>query len=68
MDSNDILQVTGVAVALIICIIWIVKRIRRRYATDDGCGEKDSCQGCELSELCSKKKEKKEPGCSCGCK
>ena len=63
MDSNDILQMAGVVVALIICVVWIARRMRSRFAKNDGCGDKESCQGCELSEMCSKKREKKDRGC-----
>ncbi|MBD5374419.1 MAG: hypothetical protein HDR77_02940 [Bacteroides sp.] len=63
---NEILQAAGVAFALIVCILYIVRRVRRKNLDTD-------CSGCPLAEHCSpthKKGCKKTPsgGCGCGCR
>lgn len=51
---NDILQIGAVVVLLIICIVWIIRRIRRRIAGE--CDDvPEECAGCSLAEHCRKK-------------
>lgn len=57
---NDILQLAGVAIALVICVIYIVRRIIRRRKRPDGCAK--DCDGCPLSSKCNH-----GSGSSCGC-
>lgn len=62
---NDILQGIGVAFALVVCAIYVVRRLRRKggVATD--------CNGCPLADQCAGKKNDctRNPsgGCGCGC-
>ncbi len=48
MSANDWLQMVGVCVALVICCVWIIRRLRRRNNSDCSCG----CDGCSLRENC----------------
>lgn len=57
---NDILQLAGVAIALAISVIYIVRRIIRRRKRSDGCAK--DCDGCPLSSKCNH-----GSGTSCGC-
>ena|GEM_PF-2441403 len=55
---NDILQLAGVAVALLFCVIYIVRRVSSRRHSENCDG---SCSQCPLSDKCHGK------GGSCGC-
>lgn len=57
MDYNDYVQMAAVAVLLVICIVWTVRRIRRRKT--DSCDIDNECTGCSLAEHCKKAPKKK---------
>lgn len=50
---NDIIQTGGIILALILCVVWIVRHIRNNHA----CKDDNGCAGCQLSEHCRKRKE-----------
>ncbi len=62
---NDILQGIGVAFALVVCVIYVVRKIRRKG------GAPTDCAGCPLAEHCAGKKadctRPPSSGCGCGC-
>lgn len=49
MTLNDILQATGVALVLLLAVIWIIRKIRRKDG-DCGCG----CEDCPVKKKCCK--------------
>lgn len=50
MNVNDYVQIGGVALAIVLCAIWIIRRINlRRMAHKKGY---DKCSGCELKDMC----------------
>lgn len=51
MDS-DVLQIIAVVIILILCIIYVVRHMRRRGV--------DKCSGCELSSHCRLSQNKLE--------
>lgn len=54
MSVNDVVQIGGVILAVVLCVIWVVRRIIiKRRAIKNGA---DKCCGCELSDMCNKKK------------
>ncbi len=55
--SNLLAQYIGVAIALIVAVGWIVRRIiRRRKGSNGDCTESSGCCcGCALSDNCRKK-------------
>lgn len=58
---NDILQYTAVGIALIICVIWIVKRIRSRKSGDccsPGTKDTGGCSDCPLARKCKSPHDK----------
>ncbi len=59
MDTfNDILQITAVIVLLILCVVWIVRRIRGGSRNDCE-SDSENCAGCVLSEKCRKNNRKR---------
>lgn len=60
---NDILQLAGVAVALILCVAYIVRRVASRKRPK-GCSS--DCSGCPLADKC-KNPDGGDKGSSCGC-
>lgn len=54
MDCNDVLQLGGVAIALILCVVWGVRRILHRGNPTSCGGENTECEGCSLAEHCIK--------------
>lgn len=55
---NDVLQIAGVAIALIISAVWVVRRVRHRH-DKKGCADDSGCAGCSLAEHCGKKDNRK---------
>lgn len=53
----EIAQIVAVAVILVICVAWIVNRIRHRndYQSCD-----NGCDGCGLAKHCKGKKRKQD--------
>lgn len=63
---DDNLQLIAVGIILIVCIIWIIRRIRRnKGGVSCGCGTagdkgkecrhtKSGCDGCPLSDHCTR--------------
>lgn len=56
MSINDILQCGAVAVLLIYCVLWIIRRIRHRKA-NCVCSETDN------NEKCSKRSKRSQTDC-----
>lgn len=52
MATNDILQWCAVAIALLISLGWVIRRIKRKSSGKGDC--EDDCCGCPLSENCRK--------------
>lgn len=58
MTVNDWVQCAAVIVLLVLCVVWIVGRVRRRGTDCDSASEE--CEGCALAQACkSKRKETK---------
>ncbi len=52
---NDIIQISGVILALALCAIWIVRQVRlSRKNKREGWS---NCNGCQLKEHCKSKQE-----------
>lgn len=65
-EINLTLQLVAVAFVIVVCIVYVVRRIvgRRRRPTDA------ECTDCPLAENCGKKstcRRKPGGGCGCGC-
>lgn len=55
MSLNDVVQTGGAILAIVLCVVWVVRRIiLRRKARKSGM---DKCCGCELSDVCNSKKK-----------
>ncbi|MCI9607500.1 MAG: hypothetical protein HFJ94_04925 [Muribaculaceae bacterium] len=59
---NNILQLAGVAVALLLCLIYIVRRITRSRHRKKNC---DDCAGCPIADKCHNGGNRSS-GCGCG--
>lgn len=57
---NDILQIGAVITVLAICLIWLIRRIRRRIRGGECDERSDACEGCGLIDHCKKIGRKKE--------
>ncbi|MCM1349401.1 MAG: hypothetical protein NC338_08315 [Firmicutes bacterium] len=55
MNMNDLLQGAAVVVLLVICAVWIVGRVRRKFHGVD-CDDATGCEGCSLLDHCRKRK------------
>lgn len=54
MNVNDVVQAGGVLLAIVLCIGWVIRRIvMNSRARKNGVNK---CSGCELSEMCHKRK------------
>lgn len=53
MSTNDVLQLAGVAIVLVMCAVWCVNRIRRRNQRRDCNDSQTTCSGCPLHDKCS---------------
>lgn len=53
MSTNDVLQLAGVAIVLVMCAVWCVNRIRRRSQRRDCNDNQTTCSGCPLHDKCS---------------
>ncbi len=56
---NNILQTIGVAVIVIMAVVWLIRRIIRKRKGDAGCGCSD-CEGCDMA--CPSKPRPKDNG------
>lgn len=52
MDYNDVLQYVAIGIILVLCVVWIIKRIKRNGGSHDSCDS--TCDGCPLSDNCNK--------------
>lgn len=59
MNLNDTLQLVAVVAILVICVVWVIRRLRSKSGS---CCDSDSssfcdsaCGGCPLSGKCNKK-------------
>lgn len=50
-------QMTAVALILLLCLTWLVVKIRKRMRS----GGRSSCCGCSLSDACAAASSKKSP-------
>ncbi len=50
MSLNDIVQIGGVALALILCLLWVIRTVRAKRRN-----KLNKCSGCDLSEYCNSK-------------
>lgn len=50
MSLNDIVQIGGVALALILCLLWVIRTVRAKRRN-----KLNKCPGCDLSEYCNSK-------------
>lgn len=47
MNINDIVQIGGVLLALILCVWWVISTVRNNRRN-----KYNKCSGCDLSEFC----------------
>lgn len=53
---NEALQYIAVGIALLVCVVWVFRRVKRRSTCrHDGCG---GCGSCPLSEKCDDAKKR----------
>ena len=59
MNLNDTLQLVAVVAILVVCMVWVIRRVRNKRGS---CCDSDSssccdsaCGGCPLSGKCNKK-------------
>lgn len=57
MSLNDWVQCASVVILLIICAVWIVRRIMRKRDGDDDCEINDACAECKLARHCNKRND-----------
>ena len=52
-EANTIFQWIGVGVVILICIIYVFRKLRRPRLPNNG--NTEGCEGCPLLDNCSKK-------------